>query len=159
MVIVAVAGSITGCHTSADTQVHIDGRTGRVQGRKFFDTFAEPGTKFLQFVQQLSYDDIVAVASSDDAFNMLARQGRSAFRLLGSTQISMLNYRGNIALIGRRGLWQAYAENVSVAVHGTQWGWAPVASASACVTLGKARLAVELQREAARTVLCRGSSV
>lgn len=85
----------------------------------------------------------------------LGSRGRAAFRLLGSSQIHALNYRGTLAIVGRRSLFAAYDEKVVPAVHTTTWGWAGLANVSVCVTLGTPHLSELLQRETARTAACR----
>eukprot|EP00048_Salpingoeca_helianthica_P003356 m.66726 g.66726 ORF g.66726 m.66726 type:complete len:635 (-) comp12658_c0_seq1:141-2045(-) len=134
----------------------VNGRTGLLKETRNFDTFAESGQKFHQFIHQLTADDVLAVATHDDAFNSLGPRGRAALRLLGGTMIETLNYRGNLALVGRRGLWYSFAERVAPAVHSKDsWGWGPRVNASACVELGSPHLAETFQREAARMSFCR----
>src|SRR5207244_323146 len=102
----------------------IDGRTGQVTERLAFDTYAENGKIFLEYVQHVGVDDIIALASFDDAFYSLGRGGKSALRALGATMADALNYRANIVLVGRRNRWHAFAEQVAQAAHKGDWGWA-----------------------------------
>ena len=135
--------------------VRISGRTGQVRDRLTFDTFAVSGKTFLDFIQRIPSEDVVAIATYDDAFFSLGRSGKSALRLLGSSRADALNYRGNMVLVGRRGLWGAYGESMEPAVHGDEWGWGVRVNISVCVELGVVHLSETLQRETARSALCR----
>ncbi len=154
--VVAVDG--TNCARGLNVVV-IHGKSGAVREVSNFDTFAESGYRFQQYVSTLSSDDIVAVTSFDDAFNSLGPRGRGALRKLGSTLVDGINYRGNIALIGRRELWYAYAEKASAAEHtATTFGWGAMVNVSACVDIGKMpKLSQSPQRSAARVAFCRGT--
>lgn len=82
--------------------VVIEPRTGKVQARANFDTFASPSesARMAQFIDAAADWDLVAVAASDDASLQLTQQGVDALRGIGAREDLRGKFRWSHAILG-----------------------------------------------------------
>lgn len=82
--------------------VVIEPRTGKVQGRANFDTFARTSesARMAQFIDDAADWDLVAVAASDDASLQLTEQGVDALRRIGAREDLRGKFRWSHAVLG-----------------------------------------------------------
>jgi len=85
--------------------VVLDPHSGEVIAKKSFDTFASPqqSDSLVLFLNQQPAGALILAGVRDDGANNLTEQARQAFRALGSTEISNLQYRQSWAFIAQKG--------------------------------------------------------
>ncbi|MBW4493763.1 MAG: hypothetical protein KME26_11890 [Oscillatoria princeps RMCB-10] len=92
-----------------------------------FDLLADPSSAdaFAQLIESLPDGRIVAIAACDDASFNLSEAAKKACEAIGSRLIRQLAFRGEWAIVGRKGAAGGVTvENLSN--HGVYWGGEPV---------------------------------
>jgi len=97
-------------HKRGYNLVVIDIKTGKVEGSKAFDTHGSysAGSFMLSYVNRLQFGKIVIAAIHDEGANEMSSWGYDALRRIGGKPPFQDNYRGSFALIGYKGMRDAY---------------------------------------------------
>jgi hypothetical protein len=95
--------------------VALDSNTGQTLFQRSFDTYASAAqSDTLAFmIQSLPDSAVVLAATMDDGATNLRSNAIEALQSVGSQQIGQLKYRDSWALIGRKGVSQPIAEQLS----------------------------------------------
>jgi len=85
--------------------VVFDPSNGRQLQSRSFDFYADPANAdtFADWIDTIPQGRVVAIAAKDDASFNLSDRAKAACKLIGSTQIDRLQFRGSWAIVGVKG--------------------------------------------------------
>ncbi|MFP5273894.1 interleukin-like EMT inducer domain-containing protein [Coleofasciculus sp.] len=85
--------------------VVFDQSNGRLLQSQSFDLYADPANAdaFAHWIDTIPQGRVVAIAAKDDASLNLSDRAKAACKLIGSTQLERLQFRGSWAIVGVKG--------------------------------------------------------
>ncbi|MEQ8972874.1 MAG: interleukin-like EMT inducer domain-containing protein [Coleofasciculus sp. C1-SOL-03] len=97
--------SLTGGYQRGLNVVVFDPSNGRQLQSRSFDIYADPANAdaFADWIETIPQGRVVAIAAKDDASFNLSDRAKAACKLIGSTQIDRLQFRGSWAIVGVKG--------------------------------------------------------
>ncbi|MEQ9000062.1 MAG: interleukin-like EMT inducer domain-containing protein [Coleofasciculus sp. B1-GNL1-01] len=97
--------SFTGGYQRGLNVVVFDQSNGHHLHSRSFDFYADPANAdaFADWIETIPQGRVVAIAAKDDASFNLSDRAQAACKLIGSTQIDRLQFRGSWAIVGVKG--------------------------------------------------------
>ncbi|KJE97045.1 mannoside acetylglucosaminyltransferase 1, variant 1 [Capsaspora owczarzaki ATCC 30864] len=107
--------------------------SGRVTAIRHFDTYSEPETDFVDFIDSVNLGRLVVIVTLDDGAYQFKSEGRRAAHAIGSSQVDSFNFRGTWVVIGQKGL--SVATKYEAVSPSENYKWGADTTVNECVPL------------------------